>query len=194
MSKQKKTRQVIKVNTLDPMAASYIAGFADGDGSFVVQAVRHKDYVLGWQIRTSFLFIQKNIRMDSLERIKEEIGMGTLRTEKGTEQVGEYSLVGGDALELFLPQIIPHLRIKKTQATLMLQLIEKLRVMKGTHDQVLFFEALDMMDQISSLNDSKLTKRTNTGAYVKANMPSQKMSPTGVLSTVTNSPLDLQEN
>lgn len=169
---EKKDRQVINVNNMSPSSSAYIAGFADGDGSFVAQAVYKPDYVLKWQIRTSFLLIQKNSRIDALYTIKDEIGMGVIRSTKGKEQVAEYSLVGSPALKLFLPQIIPYLRIKKAQASLMLELIEKSEQVKANNnDKALFFEALDIMDHIASLNDSKMIKRTNTGAFVKAKTP-----------------------
>lgn len=41
---------------------AYIAGFLDGDGSILAQLVRRTDYRLGFQIRVSITFYQKNTR------------------------------------------------------------------------------------------------------------------------------------
>ena len=56
---------------------SYLAGFADGEGSFNV-SLRRKDYSVGWQICPSFNVSQKDRTILAL--FKRWLGCGTLRS------------------------------------------------------------------------------------------------------------------
>lgn len=58
----------------------YIAGFADGEGSFNVSLKHRPDYMLQWKITASFNISQKDQVI--LSWIKKIIGCGTLRTRK----------------------------------------------------------------------------------------------------------------
>lgn len=55
----------------------YIAGFADGEGSFNVSFRKREDCLIGWQITPVFNISQKEKRI--LEIIKTHIGCGTIR-------------------------------------------------------------------------------------------------------------------
>ena len=56
----------------------YIAGFADGEGSFNVSLKKRKDYVGQWKVTASFNVSQKDRVI--LSFVKKVIGCGTLRT------------------------------------------------------------------------------------------------------------------
>ena len=58
----------------------YIAGFADGEGSFNISLKKRKDYAGKWKITASFNVSQKDRTI--LAFIKKVIGCGTLRTRK----------------------------------------------------------------------------------------------------------------
>jgi len=45
---------------MDSTRIAYIAGFLDGDGSIFFQIVKRKDYRIGFQIRSTIAFYQKN--------------------------------------------------------------------------------------------------------------------------------------
>ena len=45
---------------MEPTDLAYIAGFLDGDGSIFFQLIRKNDYRLGFQIRPSVAFYQKD--------------------------------------------------------------------------------------------------------------------------------------
>ena len=58
---------------------AYIAGFLDGDGCIMLQLVYRHDYVLGYQIRASIVFYQKQQYIDFLAELKEQLGYGYIR-------------------------------------------------------------------------------------------------------------------
>lgn len=58
----------------------YIAGFADGEGSFNISLKKRKDYAGKWKITASFNVSQKDRTI--LAFIKKVVGCGTLRTRK----------------------------------------------------------------------------------------------------------------
>jgi hypothetical protein len=57
----------------------YLAGFADGEGSFNV-SIRKKDYSIGWQISSTFNVSQKDSKILSL--FKRWLGCGIIRQRK----------------------------------------------------------------------------------------------------------------
>lgn len=65
------------IKSIDPKIGYYIAGFADGEGSFNVSLKRRNDYKDQWGITASFNISQKDRVI--LARIKHILGCGTLR-------------------------------------------------------------------------------------------------------------------
>ncbi len=57
----------VSLKFMQEIEKAYIAGFLDGDGCIMVQFVRRKDYVFGYQIRTSIVFYQKANNLRILE-------------------------------------------------------------------------------------------------------------------------------
>lgn len=138
---------------------AYIAGFLDGDGSIHAQIVTRPDYRLGFQVRVSVSFIQKTTRYWFLIWLKKQVPGGILRQRK--DDISEYTLTGASQVKPFLVQVLPHLRIKRRQARLVLSIIEKL---PDTKDPTAFLDVCEMVDQCALLNDSK--KRVITRAFV----------------------------
>lgn len=56
----------------------YIAGFADGEGSFNISFRKRSDYSLPWKISACFNISQKEKQI--LEHIRKHLGCGTLRS------------------------------------------------------------------------------------------------------------------
>ena len=147
---------------------AYIAGFLDGDGCIMLQLVSRKDYILGYQIRASIVFYQKQKYRSFLEEIKEKLKYGYIRERN--DGIVEYTIVGFEPVKKILTLLYPYLKLKKQQAKLALEVIEKIpkevRLPKRTKlSAELLMELSYEVDKFASLNYSK--RRTNTSAQVK---------------------------
>ena len=65
---------------IPPKIGWYIAGFVDGEGSFIVSVRKKKDYQLGWQIDLVFNVAQRDI--SNLVLLKKFLGCGRLQRRK----------------------------------------------------------------------------------------------------------------
>ena len=101
---------------------SYVAGFLDGDGCIMAQLVRRKDYALGYQIRTSIVFYQKNIHKEILYWLMKKIKYGYIRDRK--DGMFEYTIVGLKETLKILNLLLPYLRLKKKVAKTVIKIIE----------------------------------------------------------------------
>ncbi len=68
------------IKNIVPKHGYYIAGFADGEGSFNVSIKSRKDYKKKWKLTASFNVSQKERHI--LAFIKKTLGCGTLRERK----------------------------------------------------------------------------------------------------------------
>lgn len=145
----------------------YVAGFVDGDGSINAQIVRRADYRLRFQIRVTITFFQKGERYHFLQRLEKQIGLGKCR--KRNDGMAEYAIVGKQSVEKVIPILLPFLRIKKRQATLVLQVCKQLNKEQTKEE---FLETCMLVDQIAALNDSK--KRLITTETVRNEWSEEK--------------------
>ena len=67
----------VRIKRVPPKIGYYLAGFADGEGSFNVSFRPRKDYPIPWKISLSFNVSQKDRVILSL--FKRHLGCGTLR-------------------------------------------------------------------------------------------------------------------
>jgi hypothetical protein len=140
---------------------AYIAGFLDGDGSIMAQLVRRKDYRLGFQIRVSCVFYQKTTHHNFLLSLQEQLGYGYVRTRP--DGMSEYTIVGFREVEHVVTLLYPFLRLKKTLARDVLDLIKQHpEQRKMTTSQLVCLSKL--VDKTAHFNYSK--KRTITSASV----------------------------
>jgi hypothetical protein len=133
----------------------YIAGFLDGDGCIMAQLITRSDYKMGYQIRLTVQFTQLLKRKIYLEKLKEIIGVGYIRTRNS---MCDYIITEPKNVYTFLKQIQPFLKIKQKQANLVLTIIEQLPLAKDS--QTKFIELAHLVDHVASLNDSKTRKIT----------------------------------
>src|SRR5262249_6839228 len=75
---------------------AYIAGFLDGDGSVIFQLVRRRDYLYGYQIRSSVCFFQSTRGKAGLMWLKQQLGCGYVRDRAG--DMSDYTIVGWSAV------------------------------------------------------------------------------------------------
>jgi len=139
---------------------AYIAGFLDGDGCIMAQLVRRKDYIYGYQVRTSVVFYQKTIHQDILHWLKDKLDYGYIRNRK--DGITEYTIVGLKEVKNVLLLIYPFLRLKKSLAELMIRLIDS-HPKRMSPEELIKLSAI--VDQTAAYNYSK--KRTNTSKVIK---------------------------
>ena len=72
--------------------------------------------------------------------------------------MSDYTIVGNDAVKHCLEVLRPHLKMKKPQATLLLQIIEQ---SQKEEEPEAFLTRCELVDQVSRLNDSKGRKITS---------------------------------
>ena len=107
---------------------AYIAGFLDGDGSIILQIVRRKDYVLGFQIRASICFYQKATGLTVLEWIKQRLLHGYIR-RRG--EMADYTIVGLGRVQEVLNEIGPFAVLKAKHVELARLITEVTKIWRG---------------------------------------------------------------
>lgn len=101
---------------------AYIAGFLDGDGCIMAQLVKRIGYVYGYQIRTSIVFYQKTKNEKILYWLKKKLSdVGYIRQRN--DGMSEYTIVGMQSVKKVIEKLLPHLRLKKQLAKVMIKLI-----------------------------------------------------------------------
>jgi LAGLIDADG endonuclease len=142
---------------------NYIAGFLDGDGSIMAQLVSRKDYKLGYQIRVSVVFCQKNAHRKHLLWLKEQLSYGYVRIRN--DGMCEYTIVGLREVQHVLALLYPFLRLKKSLAAAVMALIDKHPPQRKMTARKLI-QLSKQVDRTAMFNYSK--KRTVTSAVVMA--------------------------
>lgn len=139
---------------------AYIAGFLDGDGCIMAQLVRRKDYIYGYQIRTSIVFYQKTTHQQILSWLKSKLNYGYIRQRH--DGMTEYTIVGLREVGQVLAILYPHLRLKKKLAKMVMQLIT-MHPARMTPQQLIKLSYV--VDATAKFNYSK--KRLNTSDTIK---------------------------
>ena len=142
---------------------SYIAGFLDGDGCIMLQLISRKDYRLGYEIRSSIVFYQKDKNKKFLFWLKDKLKFGYIRDRN--DNMSEYTIVGANPAKVILTQLLPFLRLKKEHAKLALLIIKQLPKTGRQMTAKKLYTLSKEVDKFIYLNYSK--KRTNTSEKVK---------------------------
>ena len=129
---------------------AWLAGFVDGDGSINAQIVSRSDYRLRYQVRVTLTLFQSTERHHILLYIQKLLRSGVVR--KRNDGMSEFCITGAKQLKEALLLLLPHLRLKRRQATLVLQIIEKL---PHTKDVSVLLEACALADRVGLLTDGK---------------------------------------
>jgi hypothetical protein len=83
---------------------SYLSGFVDGEGSFLVSFSRRSRMRLGWEVRPSFCVSQNEDRAEILSRMRVYFGCGSVRRNVSDDTM-KYEV---RALEDIFAKVIPH--------------------------------------------------------------------------------------
>ena len=140
-------------NSHDQLKLAWLAGFLDADGCINAQIVSREDYLLKYQVRVSLTVFQSTTRHFILLDIQKILGCGTVR--KRNDGMSEFCVVGGTSLQTTLEKLLPFLQLKRAQAKLVMQIIQKL---PNTKDPSVLMEAALLADKVGLLTDGK--KRT----------------------------------
>ena len=149
---------------------AYIAGFLDGDGCVMAQLVRRKDYIYGYQIRTSIVFYQKLRNQEILRWLKRRLKFGYTRHRN--DEMAEYTIVGSREVKDTLKILLPYLRLKRKLARQVIKLIEA-HPKKMTPGKLVCLSK--MVDNTARFNYSK--KRTNTSQTVRLFLKNANLIP-----------------
>lgn len=148
-----------KLDQLNEVQLSYIAGFLDGDGSIVNQIVRAKDRKFKHTIRVSVNYHQKTKRYWFMIKLKKMLGEGSLRKKNdGTSQL---TITGFKSVKRHLERLKPFLHLKKDLAGLTLNIIEDY---EKVNTKASFLEVCKKIDKTANYTDGK--KRVHTFASV----------------------------
>ena len=138
----------------------YLAGFLDADGSIFAQLVRGNDLKYKYRIRVSIAFYQNKRYSWFLTKLQKDFKCGSIRTK--TDGVVEYVITSADPVRNLLLQLKDCLVLKKRQANLVLDILEKKKHLQSKSD---FLEVCRLTDKVALLNYSK--KRTITANEVE---------------------------
>lgn len=141
---------------------AYIAGFLDGDGSIFLQLIRRKDYKLGYQIRASIVFFQKNNNKKILRWLIHKLRCGYLRDRN--DGLSEYTIVGFKDVYKILRALEPYLLIKKKQAKLAIRIINRIESLPLLTSGLMLRLSKEV-DKFQTLNNSK--KRFNNSETLR---------------------------
>ncbi len=72
---------MLSVERIDPAIGYYVAGFVDGEGSFILKFRPRPDFITGWKVSLTFNVSQKDEVILAL--IKRHLGCGTIFAKGG---------------------------------------------------------------------------------------------------------------
>lgn len=138
----------------------YIAGFLDGDGAISAQIVCGNDLKYKFRIRVSIGFYQNKRYRWFLLKLHKQLKCGYMR--KKSDGVDEYVITASDPVQNLLLQVKDCLVLKKKQANLVLEILEKKKKIDSKES---FLEICKLTDKVAKLNYSK--KKTITTDFVE---------------------------
>ncbi len=139
---------------INQIKTAYIAGFLDGDGSIYVRLKPNSTYKYGFQVAPYVVLFQSQKDQKNFEKVCSLIGLGYLRIRK--DGILEYIISRNEAIRCFLKMVKPFLILKKEQADLMIEILDKKERVKDRND----FQVLaNLIDRFRELNYSKKRKK-----------------------------------
>ena len=139
---------------INQIKIAYIAGFLDGDGSIYVRLKPNFTYKYGFQVAPYIVLFQSQKDQANFEKVCSLIGSGYLRVRK--DGILEYIIGRNEAIKDFLKKVKPFLILKKEQADLMLEILDKKERVENQKD---FQTLANLIDRFRELNYSKKRKK-----------------------------------
>lgn len=142
------------MKSLSSTQKAYIAGFLDGDGSIYVQMKPNSTYKYGFQVSSYIVLFQSKKERVNFEKICSLIGLGYIRERR--DGILEYIIGREKSIRIFLGLVKPFLILKRKQANLILQILNK----KSSVKNIKGFQSLaDLIERFRKLNYSKKRKK-----------------------------------
>ena len=129
-------------------------------GVFLLRSFEGNDLKYNYRIRVSIGFYQNKRYNWFLKKLQKDLKCGTIRTK--TDGVSEYIITAANPVRNLLLQLKDCLVLKKRQANLVLEILEKKKQLQSKSD---FLEVCRLTDKVADLNYSK--KRTITAEIVE---------------------------
>ena len=145
----------------------YLAGFLDGDGSILTQIVPGSSYKYGHTIRVSVVFYQSTTRHWFLLKLQKLVGAGW-KLRKRNDKMSELCVTGFTPVRNFLVVLLPHFRLKKRLARLVLEIIEEYNKVQSEAD---FLQVCLKIDKTAEYTYSKKRKHTYSSVKAYLNSP-----------------------
>ena len=128
----------------------YVAGFLDGNGSIFAEIIPDNNYEYNFRIRVFISFYQHKSKHWFILKLKKLLRYGTLKIKNNN--VSELIIAGTGPVEIILLQLNEYLILKKSTASLILEIIKKKR---NINSKEKFIEVCKLVDKIALLNSSK---------------------------------------
>lgn len=139
---------------------SYIAGFLDGDGSIHIRIKPNSTYKYNFQVSPNIVFYQSLKEISYMKDLQKKLNIGHLR--KRNDGIVELIISDKKGLLWLIDQILPYLKLKKSQAILMKEILLIKENIKNAKDFLLLCKKIDSFEK---LNYSK--KRKYNSLYVE---------------------------
>lgn len=133
-------------NNLNSDHLAYFAGFIDGDGLINVKLIKSSSYKWNYKIVINITILQKASKNWFLIYLKNKLNMGYIYHRK--DNISEWTIKSINEIKYLLDILMPYLIIKKPQAKLLLEIIEKKKLMKTTEE---FIEVCKLIDKFGEL-------------------------------------------
>lgn len=146
----------MEISNLDK---AYLAGFLDADGSIYVRLKPNNTYRFKFQISPNIVFYQSSKERQALEGFQKLTKIGYLRDRN--DGIVEYTIGDRSSIRKLVKWTLPYLKLKKKQAKLMLQILDKCEKIRSAKD---FISVAKLIDRFGELNYSK--RRTVNAAQV----------------------------
>ena len=141
---------------------AYLAGLIDGDGSIMLQLKPRIHSKFGIRVKTLLVIYQDRKLKIEMEKIRTELNAGYLYERN--DHIVEIRIEGHQRVKEILTLLVPYMRFKQVQATLMLKAISLLE--KGISSKKELYVIADLADKIAGCN-YRSSSRKYTAEYIK---------------------------
>lgn len=149
-----------------------MASAIDNDGSIYTRLIL-KDEGIGVGLSFGVQVSQKTKFLDYLERFKTDTGFGKAEVRRGGESnMSDWVVIKQDEIPVLLKALLPYFRIKKEQAELEIEIVEKYSKLPKANTKKNsikraegVYELLPLIDRLAKLNDGLNRKVTGEGAF-----------------------------